>query len=303
VQDNLLKLITLQDLDNKIRTCRQNAEDGPNKIQTVRERLTALEAEKALLDEKVAANSAGRLELEGQIEELSLRKTTNQGRQKKTRSNNEYRAIMKEADLIAAGLAAKEDELLVLMAEAEKLQAQLPPLEAEIEEESKLFAEKEAAIQLTLSQSGQQEALALAKREVLLPTIPPAMLSRYKTIAQNRDGQALSPVVQGMCRVCRLSIPPQLYNELQKNDKLLTCPNCARILYWMHHPYFSEFCTEPNPQVQTPITDKKERKPKAEEGKLRKGAKTKVTKKVSKNLEDDDSDSQLPNDDRTIAHA
>ncbi|MDR2301496.1 MAG: C4-type zinc ribbon domain-containing protein [Deltaproteobacteria bacterium] len=302
MQDNLLKLITLQDLDNKIRTCRQNAEDGPNKIKAVREKLTALEAEKAVLDAKLAANAAGRQELEGVIEELTLRKTTNQGRQKKTRSNNEYRAIMKEADTIAASLAAKEDELLVFMAEAEKLQALLPPLVSDIDEETALFLEKEADINKTLEESAREEAQAQAKRSVLVPTISAPMMSRYNTIAQNRDGQALSPVVQGMCRVCRLSIPPQLYNELQKNDKLLTCPNCARILYWMHHPYFSDFCTEPNPQAQPATADKKERKPRVAESKVRKGAKAKGPKRTLETMEDEDSDSQLSDDDRKVAH-
>jgi predicted nucleic acid-binding Zn-ribbon protein len=302
VQDNLLKLITLQDLDNKIRACRQYAEEGPTKIKAVREKLTALEAEKAVLDEKLAANAQARRELEAFTEDLTQRKITNQGRQKKTRSNNEYRAIMKEADAIAANLTAKEDELLAVMAEAEKLQAQAPPLAAEIELETKEFLGKEAVIKELLEQSGVQEAVALKKREEVLPTIPADLMSRYNTIAQNRDGQALSPVVQGLCRVCRLSIPPQLYNELQKNDKLLTCPNCARILYWMHHPYFAEFCTEPNPQAQTPISDKKERKPKTEEGKLRKGTKAKGAKKVSENLEDEDSENQSSEDDRKVAH-
>ncbi|MBU3932479.1 MAG: hypothetical protein KKF01_08575, partial [Proteobacteria bacterium] len=31
-----------------------------------------------------------------------------------------------------------------------------------------------------------------------------------------------------------MSIPPQLYNNLQRSTTLTTCPNCNRIIYWEH---------------------------------------------------------------------
>jgi predicted nucleic acid-binding Zn-ribbon protein len=35
-----------------------------------------------------------------------------------------------------------------------------------------------------------------------------------------------------VCDGCHMSIPPQLYNELQKSNELITCPSCSRIIYW-----------------------------------------------------------------------
>jgi predicted nucleic acid-binding Zn-ribbon protein len=29
-----------------------------------------------------------------------------------------------------------------------------------------------------------------------------------------------------------MKLPPQLYNELQRGDSVLTCPMCRRILFW-----------------------------------------------------------------------
>jgi predicted nucleic acid-binding Zn-ribbon protein len=29
-----------------------------------------------------------------------------------------------------------------------------------------------------------------------------------------------------------MAIPPQKFNELIRGDKLMNCPNCARIMYW-----------------------------------------------------------------------
>ena len=73
MQETLLKLISLQDVDNKIRNWRQIAEEGPGLIQAARARLASLEAEKAVLDEKMSANAKARRELEAVTEDLAVR--------------------------------------------------------------------------------------------------------------------------------------------------------------------------------------------------------------------------------------
>ena len=240
--------------------------------------------------------------LEHETEDLTQHQAPNQTRQLKARDNNEFRAIMKEADNIVANLTAKEDELLTVIGAAEKLQAALPPLKARLAEEEPLFAQAEADLLKAAKESEEGLEAALKRRQELIPAVEPADLSRYNTIAQNRDGQAIAPVVEGMCRVCRLSIPPQLFNELQKNDKLITCPNCARILYWMHHPFFAEFCTEPLPQEPAPATDKTDRKSKTENGKPRRASRSKNAKLAEKKLENDDSADSSSQDDEKVAH-
>ena len=36
----------------------------------------------------------------------------------------------------------------------------------------------------------------------------------------------------GTCQGCRMRLPPQLYNELQKHLQVHFCPKCQRILYF-----------------------------------------------------------------------
>ena len=43
---------------------------------------------------------------------------------------------------------------------------------------------------------------------------------------------AMAEARQGACLVCHIHIPPQMYNELQRVDRLKNCPNCERIIYW-----------------------------------------------------------------------
>jgi predicted nucleic acid-binding Zn-ribbon protein len=70
------------------------------------------------------------------------------------------------------------------------------------------------------------------ERDRLRAVIEEELLKRYSFIRERKGGVAVSPVIKGVCQACHLDIPPQQFNELIRGDKLMTCPNCIRIIYW-----------------------------------------------------------------------
>jgi hypothetical protein len=57
-------------------------------------------------------------------------------------------------------------------------------------------------------------------------------LEKYEFLRNRLQGLALAEARQGACLVCHIHIPPQMYNDLQRRDRLITCPSCHRILYY-----------------------------------------------------------------------
>jgi hypothetical protein len=51
-------------------------------------------------------------------------------------------------------------------------------------------------------------------------------------LLEKRQGIAVAPVSNGVCQACNMNLRPQLYIELQKQQTLILCPNCSRILFW-----------------------------------------------------------------------
>ncbi len=68
----------------------------------------------------------------------------------------------------------------------------------------------------------------------LIKNIPKELLKRYEMVKALNNGTAVVSVWKGVCGGCHMNIPPQLYNELQKSDDLLYCPNCSRIIFWQN---------------------------------------------------------------------
>ena len=70
------------------------------------------------------------------------------------------------------------------------------------------------------------------KRIDLQRDVPDELLVRYERIKKRNKGVGVTSVWKAVCNGCHMNIPPQLYNELQRSDDLLSCPNCNRIMYF-----------------------------------------------------------------------
>ena len=56
------------------------------------------------------------------------------------------------------------------------------------------------------------------------------LFDRYKQIQKLRNGVAVTFAEAEHCLGCNMKIPPQLYNEAVRAEKIVSCPNCHRIL-------------------------------------------------------------------------
>jgi predicted nucleic acid-binding Zn-ribbon protein len=64
------------------------------------------------------------------------------------------------------------------------------------------------------------------------------LITRYELIFARRGGTAVVEATGGICHGCYMNIPPQLWNEIIKSEKVNLCPSCQRILY--HKPAMEE---------------------------------------------------------------
>jgi len=70
------------------------------------------------------------------------------------------------------------------------------------------------------------------RRQQIIGTVDEALRSRYEMILSRRGGLAVVAVRDGTCQGCRMRVPPQLYNQIQRNDQVFLCPSCQRMLHW-----------------------------------------------------------------------
>ena len=60
------------------------------------------------------------------------------------------------------------------------------------------------------------------------------VLNIYKRLRKGKNGLAVSTVnpVKHSCQGCHKRLPPQKVQEVRKNNDIIFCENCGRILVW-----------------------------------------------------------------------
>jgi predicted nucleic acid-binding Zn-ribbon protein len=86
-------------------------------------------------------------------------------------------------------------------------------------------------------QEEQETSLRLMQMETeaadVSARVDSEVLTLYRRVqAKKSDHIGIASVCNAVCRGCNVNIPPQMYNELQRFDRLKNCPNCERLIYW-----------------------------------------------------------------------
>ena len=69
-------------------------------------------------------------------------------------------------------------------------------------------------------------------RENLCREIESSLYRHYDRIFK-KYGRAIVPVVGGACTGCFVQLPISQFSVLKKNEKVISCENCGRFLYYV----------------------------------------------------------------------
>jgi len=78
------------------------------------------------------------------------------------------------------------------------------------------------------------------ERRDLETQISSDLLPRYERVRKFRGGIGISAARDYVCEVCQVRIRPQVFQEIRKNDQIIACDACQRILYDpenLDHPF------------------------------------------------------------------
>ena len=164
----------------------------------------------------------------------------NLDREKKTKeklravkTNREYQSLLKEIEDVRAKNSNIEDEMIECLDQMEEVENAITKKKAEYAQLKNQIDEKKDDIKQKAEESKKKLAKLNAEMDGVSKRIDPTLLGKYLTIKDEfKRKPAVVPVQNAICRGCNVNLPPQLYNELHRGDKLRYCPNCQRIIYW-----------------------------------------------------------------------
>jgi predicted nucleic acid-binding Zn-ribbon protein len=229
--DGLDKLIELQKLDVAIAKVDAEVRAIPKAIEALEGRLgqarEAFETAKGRSDQLQKDRRAK----ERELEESAQNAKKKQARLFEIKTNEEYSAVLKEIEALKVKSSQLETEVLEQMEAADATSKTVADAErvfktAQLDVQTER-REKEARL-ATLQ---KELAVLEAARKGQAGRLDGELLRAYTRLMKNRD-LAVVAVTEGSCQGCGMTLTPQTYNEVKRNDRMFTCPSCNRILYF-----------------------------------------------------------------------
>ena len=225
-------LWALHDLDDRLVTLETALRRYPGERRSLEQRSTGERARLEAHKQKVHDLQLRHRQGEKDIEALQAEERKFQGQLPLVKKNEEYQALLKEISDRKGKRSDRETELLVLMDDEQRLNAERPALEQALK-----TAESEMAARLEIIAGEEQRERAQveqiqAERARLMERLTAPMRSRYERIRVSRDGRAVVPIIKGSCGGCYRGQPPQALQDARRRDRVLVCDGCGRLLIW-----------------------------------------------------------------------
>jgi predicted nucleic acid-binding Zn-ribbon protein len=188
----------------------------------------AVESAKARLHD----NQTARRALERDVAAVDTRMARFEDHKAAVKTNHEYQALTHEIAMAKGEKDAIEDRILVLMEAADGLAAELKADDAALARATRegeatraaLVAERaglDAELRRLASERAAQAALADSRA-----------LATYEQLLKGRRGIAVTPMIDGICSACHVRLRPHVDQQVRRNDGLVQCESCQRILYF-----------------------------------------------------------------------
>ncbi len=231
MKDQVLLLMKLQEVDARKSQHQIEEKALPEKLLIAEQILKKKKEDFAQLQTKLAEMEKGKRDKEMDLKVQEEQVVKLRDRLIKLKTNDEYKANLKEIENAKVKKGELEESLLVAMEEGDNLKKEITTeAQAVTESEQQFQVEKgkiEEAINMlsVTARSIEEEWLALSEMS------DKNILEDYKKLIVKRKGLAVVPLTGNICGGCHFSLPPQVVAQVKTGEKILTCTYCHRMLY------------------------------------------------------------------------
>ena len=230
---DLERLVALQKLVSTAHDAERRLAEEPEHQKALDARLEAARQRVTTAKERLTENHTARRAVEKDV-------AVHQGRLSKFReqamavkTNQEYHAVQKEIGFAQGEIKTIEDKILEFMVEADDLTATVKRAEAELASEQKAVdADRRAMTTELAAMKSSLERIAPERAEVVRGLNAQA-LAIFELVLRRRNGVAVAQARDGICTVCHVRLRPQVFNTILRNDQIIQCDSCQRILYYV----------------------------------------------------------------------
>jgi predicted nucleic acid-binding Zn-ribbon protein len=240
MNSDLKQLIRLQTIDLSIQDLRTRIDRFPTISKALDEKLKSAQAGLEGAKEKVKNNQGNRKKLESEISSVEGKISKYRDQMMSVKTNEEYRALQHEIEHAQTGIRKIEDDILNLMMEAETAQADIKTAEIALKDDQVKVSQERKSLEEDNKKDLSALESYLKERKDIQAAVSDDLIFQYDRVRKHRGGIGVAAARNEICEICKVRIRPQVFQEIRKNEKIIACDACQRILYDpenMDHPF------------------------------------------------------------------
>ena len=225
-------LIKLQDVESRAAAAQRRIAEAPAQIAALDAKLSAASEGVARAKQAIADNQAARRTLDKDLAAVQQRLSKYKEQLMAVKTNDEYHAMQHQITAAEAEVSRIEEQVLVNMVNADELAAKLNAAEATMKRDQSSVATERKAIESDVAARRAAVEESDRDRRAIVAQLSRGALELFQRVLKARQGIAVAQAVNSSCTVCHVRLRPQVYNTIVKNEGIVQCDSCQRILYY-----------------------------------------------------------------------
>jgi predicted nucleic acid-binding Zn-ribbon protein len=232
MQDVFDKLRMLQDVLLREFDIEAELEEIPRERDEMKRKFQRVERIIKENEKNLESHTAKIAALQKEKEELQRNHQKYESQISLIKTQREYEAITSEIAQIKEKLETVESEETGSMTEMEEMKKAIEE-QSELHEQLKAaIHDKDKEVNKLLSEKQKELDKCLKEKNKISSGLDEEVIYKFEKIVKNKDGIGIVSIRRGVCMGCNMILPPQFINDVRREEAIIFCPNCSRILYF-----------------------------------------------------------------------
>jgi predicted nucleic acid-binding Zn-ribbon protein len=226
------KLRTLQNILMQEFEAEAELEEIPRELNEIKRKFAKVERSIKEMETAADNNNKKLKELEKQKGELQRSKEKYGGQIPLIKTQKEYEALTSEIAQLDEKLLVTEEEELNATQEIETLSKEIEGKKQLHENLKAEIAGKEKEVKQLATKKQKELDKYLKEKDKTSSGLDEEIIYKFEKIVKNKEGIGIVSIRSGVCMGCNMALPPQFINDVRREEAIIFCPNCSRILYY-----------------------------------------------------------------------
>jgi predicted nucleic acid-binding Zn-ribbon protein len=224
-------LASLQTVDREIKEQTGRKQRLLDELRVTEKQIQSKKGEIDALNAIYVEREKARVEKDRIFQDEGKKAMDKRMRMNRIKNTKELQALQREIELMRQTNGDLEEDLIKIMQEIDAVKAQIQTKQSEMAAMQEAWQKNQDELQVEISGIDAAVSEAATRRQSIASQVTGDLISRYELIFSRRGGTAVVEVTGGICQGCYMNLPPQLWNEIIRNEKVHLCPSCQRILF------------------------------------------------------------------------